>query len=174
MKLTLDDKLKIVKLYENGYTVVQLAKKFKVTDSTIKRIERQFREHGLNSFHAKGGNNYYSPNFKYEMVSRIINGEYMSSVAAEIAVNVGMIFSWVKKYNELGYNGLINQKRGRPPRMKSDLFKQTKQNNLELDDKDKEIKELKERNKQLEMENDLLKKLRALVQQRTQQQKKKK
>ena len=40
--------------------------------------------------------------------------------------------------------------------------------------KDKRIRELEERNAQLEMENDLLKKLRALVQQRTQQQNKKK
>ena len=42
------------------------------------------------------------------------------------------------------------------------------------DEKDKKIRELEERNAQLEMEVDLLKKLRALVQQRTQQQNKKK
>jgi hypothetical protein len=42
------------------------------------------------------------------------------------------------------------------------------------DEKDKLIRELKERNAQLEMENDLLKKLKALVQQRTQQPNKKK
>lgn len=35
-----------------------------------------------------------------------------------------------------------------------------------VDDKDRRIKELEERNAQLEMENDLLKKLRALVQRR--------
>ena len=42
------------------------------------------------------------------------------------------------------------------------------------DEKDKRIRELEERNAQLEMENDLLKKLKALVQQRTQPQDKKK
>ena len=51
--------------------------------------------------------------------------------------------------------------------------KQTK-NNTAMDDKDRKIKELEERNAELEMENDLLKKFRALVQQRTQQQNKKK
>ena len=51
--------------------------------------------------------------------------------------------------------------------------KQTK-NNTAMDDKDRKIKELEERNEELEMENDLLKKFRALVQQRTQQQNKKK
>ena len=47
-------------------------------------------------------------------------------------------------------------------------------NGIAMDEKDKRIKELEERNAQLEMENDLLKKLRALVQQRQQQQNKKK
>ena len=57
-----------------------------------------------------------------------------------------------------------------------DKNKQTKKVNAskELDDKDKRIKELEERNAQLEMENDLLKKLRALVQQRNKQQDEKK
>ena len=49
-----------------------------------------------------------------------------------------------------------------------------KTNKIHEDEKDKLIRELKERNEQLEMENNLLKKLRALVQQRTQQQNKKK
>ena len=85
-----------------------------------------------------------------------------------------MIHHWVKKYKELGYNGL-SIKQGRPRKMK-DKNKQTKKVNAskELDDKDKRIKELEERNAQLEMENDLLKKLRALVQQRNKQQDEKK
>ncbi len=65
--------------------------------------------------------------------------------------------------------------------MKSKDNYQTKQlddsttNNSSLtNDERKEFEQLKERNKQLEMENDLLKKLRALVQQRVQQQNKKK
>ena len=45
---------------------------------------------------------------------------------------------------------------------------------IPIDEKDKRIKELEEINAQLKMENDLLKKLRALVQQRQQQQNKKK
>lgn len=89
-----------------------------------------------------------------------------------MCANVGTIFSWVKKYEELGYNGLTT-KQERPKIMKPEN-KQTKQASIQLDEKDKRIKELEEKNAQLEMENDLLKKLRALVQQRTQQPKEKK
>lgn len=173
MKLKLEDKIKIIKFYEKGYSISSLAKKFNVVDSVIKRIERQYREHGMESFKEKGKNTKYPVDFKIEIVNRILNGESAYGIAAELCVNEGMIVSWVKRYKELGYNGLIEKKKGRLPKMKP-KSKEIKINDTSMDEKDKRIKELEERNAQLEMENDLLKKLRALVQQRQQQQNKKK
>ena len=160
MKLKLEDKLKIIDLYNEGLSTSQISKQFKVSDWIIENIKRQYREHGIESFKEK--------------VNRVLNGESKSGIAAELCVNKGMIHHWVKKYKELGYNGLTI-KQGRPRKMK-DKNKQTKKVNAskKLDDKDKRIKELEERNAQLEMENDLLKKLRALVQQRNKQQDEKK
>jgi len=170
MKLKLEDKLKIIELYENGWTVKQISLKYGLFRTTVEHIERQYREHGIESFKEKGKNTKYPVNFKIEIINRILAGESASGIASELCVNVGMIFSWVKKYNELGYNGLIEKKKGRLPKMRP---KENK-NDIPMDEKDKRIKELEERNAQLEMENDLLKKLRALVQQREQQQNKKK
>ena len=157
-------------MYEAGFTVKQICLKYDIYISTLRRIKRQYREHGIESFKEKGKNTKYPIDYKIEIVKRILNGESMTSVAAELCVNDGMIYSWVKKYNELGYNGLIEKKKGRLPKMRP---KENK-NDIPMDEKDKRIKELEERNAQLEMENDLLKKLRALVQQREQQQNKKK
>ena len=70
----------------------------------------------------------------------------------------------------MGYNSL-SIPQGRPRIMKPETKKVILTNE---DEKDKLIRELKERNAQFEMENDLLKKLKALVQQRTQQPNKKK
>ena len=173
MKLKLEDKIKIIRFYKKGYSISSLSKKFNVSDSVIKRIERQYREHGIESFKENGKNTKYPRSFKLEIVNRVINGESIVGIASELCVNPGMIFSWVKKYTELGYNGLIEKKKGRPPKMKP-KSKETQINDTSMDEKDKRIKELEERNAQLEMENDLLKKLRALVQQRQQQQNKKK
>ena len=173
MKLKLEDKIKIIKFYEKGYTISSLAKKFNVADKTIKRIKRQYREHGIESFKEKGNNLKYPTDFKMEIVTRVLAGESMNSIASGLCVNAGMICSWVKRYKELGYNGLIEKKKGRPPKMKPNS-KKININDTSMDEKDKRIKELEERNAQLEMENDLLKKLRALVQQRQQQQNKKK
>lgn len=176
MKLNLQDKLKIIELYKNGYTIPKLCMKFNVKSTTIERIERQYREHGISCFKDKGKNNQYTVEFKYEIVNRVLNGESISSITTELCINEGLIFLWVKKYKELGYNGLIIKRKGRPKLMNPNNKKAKKTNETPeiVDDKDNRIKELEERNAQLEMENDLLKKLRALVQQRQQQQSKKK
>lgn len=175
MKLNLKDKHKIIELYEKGYTISQLCNQFNVRHSTIKIIERQYREHGISCLKDKGKNNQYTVEFKYEIVNRILNGESIYGIAAELCINEGHIFSWVKKYKELGYNGLITKRKGRPKLMNpNNKAKKTNETPEIVDDKDRRIKELEERNAQLEMENDLLKKLRALVQRRQQQQSKKK
>lgn len=172
MKLKLKDKLKIIELYNEGCSISQISKQFKVSNWVIGNIERQYREHGIESFKEKGKNSKYPVTFKMEIIQRVLGGESITSIAVELCVNKGMIHSWLKKYKELGYNGLIEKKKGRLPNMKP------KNNEAKLDipmdEKDKRIKELEERNAQLEMENDLLKKLRALVQQRQQQQNTKK
>ena len=97
--------------------------------------------------------------FKYEIVNRVLNGESISSITTELCINEGLIFLWVKKYKELGYNGLIIKRKGRPKLMNPNNKKAKKTNETPeiVDDKDKRIKELEERNAQLEMENDILK-----------------
>ena len=113
MKLKLEDKLKIIAMYEVCNSISSISKKFKVCRSVINRIERQYREHGIESFKTKGKNMKYSPEFKMEIVSRVLDGESKSGIAAELCINKGMIHNWVKKYQELGYNGLTI-KQGRP------------------------------------------------------------
>ena len=160
-------------MYEAGFTIKQICIKYGVYRSTIEQIERQYREHGINSFKEKGNNSKYPADFKMEIITHVLAGDSIRGIASELCVNPGLIYSWVKRYKELGYNGLIEKKKGRPPKMKP-KSKEIKINDTSMDEKDKKIKELEERNAQLEMENDLLKKLRALVQQRQQQQNKKK
>ena len=69
MKLKLDDKLKIIEMYEDGHSISMICKKFEVSSSVIIRIKRQYKEHGIQSFKAKGKNRKYSPEFKMEIVN---------------------------------------------------------------------------------------------------------
>ena len=44
----------------------------------------------------------------------MLAGESYKSVAFSEGINYGLLYQWVHKYKTLGYNGLINKKRGRP------------------------------------------------------------
>ena len=58
---------------------------------------------------------------RYELVAQVIAGQSCKSVAVSAGINDGMLYQWVRKYKELGYNGLVNMKKGRPckePQMK--------------------------------------------------------
>ena len=175
MKLKLEDKLEIIRLYEEGYPRSRIMKKINIGKATVNRVVAQYRTYGIESFSKKGNNRKFSIEFKLSIIKRILNGESKNAIANELMISFSVIHSWVIKYKELGYNGLIEQKKGRVPKMKP-TKKQVKitTNPETTDDKDKLIKEQQERIAQLEMENDLLKKLRALVQQRNKQQDEKK
>lgn len=53
MKLKSEDKLKIIAMYEAGDLISSISKKFKVCESVIKRIERQYIEHGISHLKLK-------------------------------------------------------------------------------------------------------------------------
>ena len=142
----------------------------KIQHERTREILRQYDLFGDLALNVSSKNRKHTIEYKIELINRVNSGESIASVAIENMISSGQLCNWVKKYKELGYNGLSKPK-GRPKIMKQEPTK-TKQ--ITEDEKDKLIRELKERNEQLEMENDLLKKLRALVQQRKQQQNKKK
>lgn len=171
MKLTKEDKIKIIELHNLGYGSRRIAKQFSIETSTVKRLVAKYKIHGECVTEVKHTKRKFSVEYKLEVIQRIENGETENSIANELLLNHGLIHSWVKKYKELGYNGLIEKPKGRPKIMNPEENK--KENNTE-DEKDKKIAELERRNKQLQMENDLLKKLDALVQERIQRQSKKK
>lgn len=169
-KLTTKDKIKIIELYYEGFGYKIIARKMRIQHSRVKELVRQYDLYGDISLSVSHTNRKYTPEFKFELVRRVLNGETATSVAIENMISSGQLLNWVKKYKELGYNGLSKPK-GRPKIMKQET---SKPKLIHEDEKDKKIRELEERNAQLEMEVDLLKKLRALVQQRTQQPNKKK
>ena len=170
-KLTIEDKIKIIQLYNKGYGCHIIARKIGIVSSRVKEIKKQYDLYGDVALDISHKNRKFTVEFKIELINRVFNGESKCSIAAEYMISPGQLSNWVKKYQELGYNGLISKPKGRPKIMKPETKKIKP---IQEDEKDKRIRELEERNAQLEMENDLLKKLRALVQQRTQQQNKKK
>ena len=113
-----------------------------------------------------------------EIINRYYAGESKNSLAAEINVSHSVIYSWVKKYEQFGYNCFEDKRgspgmtrRGRPRKNESKgKDKITPLTNSERE----ELNELRKRNRRLEMELEATKKLQALIQERINRQTKKK
>ncbi len=61
----------------------------------------------------KGQNKNWTPEEKLLLVSQVLTGKSIKSVAINEEINEGMLYQWVCKYKIGGYNGLIAQKRSR-------------------------------------------------------------
>ena len=162
MKLTKRSIIKFIADRENGMSWPALSLKYDLSSSNLRFLFKVYELHGLESLFHKISNNHYSPEFKAEICKRILNGESKYSLSVKFGVHVGIICAWFKKYQEKGYNGLIDA-RGRP---RKHMPKKKKTPEQLTDNERKELNELRKRNKQLEMELELTKKLAALVQER--------
>ena len=171
MKLTLEDKIKIIELRKQGIGYGIISKRFKVAYKLIQTIWYAYELHGIEGIKHPPKNRKYSAELKLEIINRVLQGETKARLAAEYNLpGPGTIVSWMKKYEELGYNGLEGRPRGRPKIMTKEEKKNTPLTKNERD----EFNELKKKLEYLEMENEVLKKLDALVKERLKQQKKKK
>ena len=174
MKLTQEDKIKIVELREQGLGYEIIAKQFNVKRSLIQKIWYAYELHGIEGIKHPSKNRKYSAAFKLEIINRVFQGETKTRLAALYNLpGPGTIVLWMKKYEELGYNGLEGKQgrpRGRPNIMTKEEKKNTPLNNEERE----ELIRLRKEKEYLEMENAYLKKLDALVKERLEQQKKKK
>ena len=171
MKLTLEDKIKIIELRMKGWGKERIAKQFNIPNSLVKNIYDKYELYGLEGIKHHLKNRKYSADFKLEVINRVIQGESKTQLATLYNLpGAGTIVSWMKKYEELGYNGLEGRPRGRQKIMTKEEKKNTPLTKNERD----EFNELKKKLEYLEMENEVLKKLDALVKERLKQQKRKK
>lgn len=102
---------------------------------------------------------------KLALIQRVADGESLQSVSIDNAIEESLLSKWYKIYQESGIDGLKLDRRGRPPKM----AKKPKTSN-----KAKTKEELEKELEYLRAENEYLKKLNALVQERTGRQPKKK
>ena len=174
MKLTEEDKIKIIELREKGIGYGTIAKQFKVRDTIIERIWYRYVKHGIEGIKHPSKNKKYSAEFKLEVINRVFQGESKTRLAAIYNIpGPGTIVLWMKKYKELGYNGLEG-KQGRPRGRPKIMTKKEKKNTPLTNEEREELIRLRKEKEYLEMENAYLKKLDALVKERLKQQGKKK
>ena len=157
-KLSLEKKVEIVMHYLNtndGY--INTANRFGISDSIVGMLVAQYRQNGLEGLHHRNGS--YSGNFKLHVL-QYQQEHNLSDTKTAIYFKIpnrGTICSWRKKYLLGGYELLSRDRRGNPKNMA------TKKTNKNTEPKT-ELEKLKEEVEWLRMENAILKKLNALIQ----------
>jgi transposase len=113
------------------------------------------------------GNRHYDLSYKHTVL-RTIEQERLSLREACARFNIAsgsLIIKWRKAYESEGQTGLIAKPKGRPPKMKQPIKRKVKAPARPLTREEELLKE----NEYLRAENELLKKLQALVQTRKKQ-----
>ena len=112
----------------------------------------------------KNFNKVWSPEETLELILQVIAGKSYQEVAFSVGINAGMLYQWVRKYKSLGYNGLVDTKKGRPPKepqMKKNI------NPAPLTESEREeLIRLRAENEYIKAENEVIKKRIALRQEK--------
>ena len=118
MRYSYEYKRKCVELYREG--------KWPETPDGIKdpgnfhdMIRRWVRMEEANSpdvLKHKSQNKEWRPEERLELVSKVLAGESVTSVALDAGIDSGLLYRWVRKYKNEGYNGLVSMKKGRAPK----------------------------------------------------------
>ena len=162
-------KLKVVKYYlNNNYGWEYVAKQFDIPAwTTVRKWVRKYEEHGEKGL-IKNQTTSYSWKFKQDVVEYIHTNHLSATMTATKfnLANENTVLKWERIYYEEGPQALYQERRGRKTNMKSKPRKKKLSKEIEED--------LIAENQRLRMENEYLKKLNALVQERINRENKKK
>ena len=163
MKYSWEFKLECVNKYKNGEHIATPGKTRNQRIAFMNHVKewaKNYNDLGINGLKHSSTNKKWTPEKRFELVAKVLVGHSISSVAKNAHIDSGQLYQWVRRYNEKGMDGL-QCKKGRPTKQLV-MKKKTK---LSVSEQE-ELKLLRERNEYLEMENEYLKKLDALVSKR--------
>ena len=130
----------------------------------LRRWVRTEEKQGPEALCHKNFNKQWTPEEKLELISQVIAGKSYQEVAFSVGINAGLLYQWVQKYKTKGYNGLVNTKKGRPPKepqMKKNV------NPAPLTESEREeLIRLRAENEYIKAENEVIKKRIALRQEK--------
>lgn len=165
MKYSWEFKLECVNKYKNGQHI-DTPSGCKCRRSFLNHLYewvKNYEDLGVEGLKHTSTNKDWTSEKRFELVAKVLAGNSIAYVAKNAHINSGQLYQWVRKYNERGMDGL-QCKIGRPFKQLV-MKKKTKKTKLSISEQE-ELKLLRERNEYLEMENEYLKKLDALVSKR--------
>lgn len=165
MKYTWKFKLECVDKYKKGIRV-ETTPTCKSRRSFLCRVRswaKAYDDLGIDGLKHYSKNKKWTAQKRFELVAKVLAGNSIAYVTRQAHIDSSQLYQWVRKYNEKGMDGLQCKKGRRTKQIV--MEKKTKKSKLSISEKE-ELKLLRERNEYLEMENEFLKKLDALVSER--------
>jgi transposase len=138
-----------------------LAKKYGIgSHKTILKWVNQYKKYGDNAFNVRTTKDVYDGNFKLEVLEWMrSNRASLSETALHFNIStVSTIWTWERKFEEQGVEALF-KRRGRPKQMTA-----KNKRNKGKKEESSDLEKLQRENRMLRIENEYLKKLRALIQ----------
>ena len=159
MRYSYEFKLKCVKLYKETGTFPPTPEKVKQKSfrDSIRDWVKLHDIHGAKALNHSNENRNWTPEDKLSLINQYKAGKSIKSVAINAGINVGVLYSWLRKYEELGYNGLVDNRKGRPrrnPDMSKKIIKQRELTESELE----ELIRLRSENEYIKAEIEIIKK----------------
>ena len=165
MKYSWEFKLECVNKYKNGEYITHPGSPEQRHHFMhhVRQWVKNYDDFGIDGLKHSSKSKDWTPEQRFELVAKVLAGNSIGFVARNAHINSGQLIQWVRRYNEKGMDGL-QCKKGRPTKQLV-MKKKTKKTKLSISEQE-ELKLLRERNEYLEMENEYLKKLDALVSKR--------
>jgi transposase len=157
-KFSKELRVKVMLEIDSGNSISGAARKYGVARQTVQTWYKQYHAGGIEQLVSTKQK--YSQAFKLHAIEyRRENGLSYPQAAANLGIpHSGTLYTWEKRYEEQGLDGLQDTRKGRQRKMPKKEVKPDKPRTRE--------RELEAEVAELRMENAYLKKLNALVQER--------
>lgn len=156
-KYTCSEKEQVIELYKMGHSYLSIGKQLNICNVLISQWVSRYKQGGLSSLLTSQRLSYPSEIRQEVIVDVIKNSLSLKQASLKYNVSRYSVFSWVKKFKEQGLESLSNPL----PILKSELMGRNKKREPETDLERLQLEVL-----YLRAENDLLKKMKALIQER--------
>ena len=165
MRYSYEHKKMCVEMYRQGkWPETPVGVKQTNFHKMIRQWARMEEACGPEVLHHKSQNKVWTVEEKYELVAKVLAGKSNKATAIAAGIDSGLLYRWVRCYKMKGYQGLVAQRQGRPPK-EPDMKKKIVPAELTPSEREEMIR-LRAENEHLRAENAVIKKEIALREER--------
>lgn len=165
MRYSYKYKLECVEMYRQGkWPECPNGIKEEHFHDTVRKWVRVEESNGSEALKRREQNKMWSAEEKYELVAKVMAGASYRSTAFQAGIDPGLLRRWASAYKIKGYEGLVAQRKGRPPK-EPQMKKKAQPAELTPSEREEMIR-LKAEIEYLKAENEVIKKEIALREER--------